>query len=434
MDFDRKTARATAKVFISLIVICLTVALLAQEEGATEEPDAISYRDLEQTRGEDGAFILGSPDAEIKIIVFSDVLCPTCVAYESTIDAVIEQFVATGQAQLEYRLVPYVDPDLSVYAATIAECAGEEGAFWPARNVLATLAAEGNLDAQAASIVFDVLDLNFGSVSGCVPAAEQFITDSMFANEVGVSSVPAVRVQINDEPIANVLVDSVNYAQGPVPLDVLETLVISDDPAALTFPANQLRSSRMLADDSLLVDDEGCEIPCWRGITPGQTTVEDAVAILESDPQLVDVEVSDIPGSTAVIAAWKAQGGDLCCELVSRDGEVVSFVRLLLTPDVTLGELLGAHSEPDYLTGSPITSDQAIMSLVYPDIQTIVNIFVAGANDGQLREGSEIIGVQYITPEDMQAFIERQPLHEWDGLLSFAEYMEGEVEVNPPTP
>jgi hypothetical protein len=71
------------------------------------------------------------------------------------------------------------------------------------------------------------------------------------------------------------------------------------------------------------------------------------------------------------------------------------------------------------------------MSLVYPEVPMVVYVFVAGTEEGELSEASEIIGSLYFTPEDMELLLQTQELHAWDGYKSYAAYSEDEFAVTP---
>jgi hypothetical protein len=106
---------------------------------------------------------------------------------------------------------------------------------------------------------------------------------------------------------------------------------------------------------------------------------------------------------------------------------------------MTLGELLEAHGEPTYIAGQEFTPDQAIMSLVYPEIPMVVYAFVEGPETGALTETSELIGMLYFVPEDMELLLQTSELHTWEGYQSFSDYVDGDLEVTPsvtltPTP
>ncbi len=193
----------------------------------------------------------------------------------------------------------------------------------------------------------------------------------------------------------------------------------------------ELRDQNLLRDDSLLTDDP-CEAPCWRGITPGVTTWSAALTILEDDPTLSNVTTQQDEASAARVAEFQQEGGAAgCCQMYSEDGETVSVIFLRTAPTVTLGQLIESKGDPSYVLGTPFSDNQAIVNLVYPDLSLVIYAFVAGA-EGSLSETSEIIGVLYVTPEDMELLILTSELHAWEGYQSYNVYSDqSPYEVTP---
>lgn len=203
-------------------------------------------------------------------------------------------------------------------------------------------------------------------------------------------------------------------------------------------PPPELRDSTLLNDDSLLTDDP-CSAPCWRNITPGETSWSEALTIIEDDVRLSDPQLQESEEDDAVVATFRQAEGNDCCQIFSEDGQTVGLLFLrLAAPNVTLGELLDAKGEPAYVLGSEFSEDQSIMNLIYPDIPMVTYAFVAGP-EGALNEGSEIIGALYMQNSDMELLIQTSNLQAWEGFQSYNAYQESEFEVTPavtltPTP
>lgn len=210
---------------------------------------------------------------------------------------------------------------------------------------------------------------------------------------------------------------------------------------AACSPPPVLRNEKLLNDTSLITN-EPCEAPCWNGITPGETAWSEALTIVEDDSRMNDPEIQNAQEGSAIGAQWSKIEGDPCCQMVSEDGQMVSFISLSFAPDMTVDEVLEAQGEPDYALGTPVTDDQAAVYLFYPDKSLIVVVFVAGA-EASLEAGSEVIGALYATPKDMDLTIKTSKLHTWTGYASFSEYRadapDSEFEITPevtltPTP
>lgn len=76
----------------------------------------------------EGAPFIGDPNAPIRFLLFQDLGCPHCQTYHmDDLRRFIEDYVLTGQAVLEMRLINAVDHS---GAAAAAYCAGEQGMFW----------------------------------------------------------------------------------------------------------------------------------------------------------------------------------------------------------------------------------------------------------------------------------------------------------------
>ena len=79
----------------------------------------------------------GSPDAEITIIEFSDFQCPFCLRfYSDTLPLLEQNYVNTGLVNFVYRDFPLAMHSNAFPAHIAAECADEQGAFWPYHDML----------------------------------------------------------------------------------------------------------------------------------------------------------------------------------------------------------------------------------------------------------------------------------------------------------
>lgn len=188
-------------------------------------------------------------------------------------------------------------------------------------------------------------------------------------------------------------------------------------------PPPNLRDEALLKDTSLITGDP-CEAPCWRGITPGETSWRDAVVAIEDDPQMTNIQRVDDEETGVRVIGWQDGEGPLCCQMRTSDGETVESILLLLAPDILLGELIDVIGEPTYLTGDVATDDQALMLLLYPEQSIAIYAFVEGPESGVLSETSEIIGSIYMTDDVMDEFLRLTNLYNWDGYQSYADYVD----------
>lgn len=237
--------RFTGMILAIAAVILLTVplmTLMAQEDdgdsgdGGTiidvlnslsvdQAPDyATMYEDVPQSRTEDGAFVLGNPDAEVVIVEFADFMCPHCQEYESTIQQLIHEYVLTGDIRFEYRMFPIVNPNLSPLTAQLAQCAGEQGNFWGAHDYLFELTSSQRISADVVDNVVNTLDLDLTEMETCLQSADQFLIDMTLGDSLGVTGTPSVLLRVGDVG-PNWVVANDQPLRGALPYEILELIV-----------------------------------------------------------------------------------------------------------------------------------------------------------------------------------------------------------------
>jgi protein-disulfide isomerase len=91
--------------------------------------------------------LLGDPDADTRISVYTDLRCAPCADYQiATIDPLVEELARTGQAQFELRHYS-LGAESKTLAAEAAVAAGEQGRQWQYADLLMR-----NLDAAGAEV------------------------------------------------------------------------------------------------------------------------------------------------------------------------------------------------------------------------------------------------------------------------------------------
>jgi len=80
--------------------------------------------------------ILGSANAPLTIVEYSDFQCPFCGQLAREVLPQLEKdYLATGKAKLVFKYVRFLG-DESQWAAEAADCAGEQGKFWNYHDML----------------------------------------------------------------------------------------------------------------------------------------------------------------------------------------------------------------------------------------------------------------------------------------------------------
>ena len=81
--------------------------------------------------------ILGSADARVMIIEFTDLQCPYCARFaHDTWPLLRERYVDTGKVRFATRDLPLPFHAFALPAAVAARCAGQQGKFWEYREAL----------------------------------------------------------------------------------------------------------------------------------------------------------------------------------------------------------------------------------------------------------------------------------------------------------
>jgi len=408
--------------FVVILALSVSVMLTAQEDDDNGDVDLSLYSDIPQSRADDGAFVLGDPDAPVTIIEFADYLCPHCQDYHATVGEFIDKYVVNGDAKIEYRFFPIIDQQLSPYIASITECAWDQEAFWPTYELMYKLARERAIGADILDVVVTTLELDADAMEECLLTANQFEEDLALGAELDVTGTPAIRVRVGDGPIGALVADGRSLTGGGVPFDVLVEFVESEDPEAMvTYELGpQLLNENLLSDDSVVTADP-CGAPCWNNITPGETSWAAALEIIGSDEALANIETQESPQGN--LAQWGVLDGVLCCQMFSDSaGELVDLMILQTAPVVSFGEVIDEYGEPTVLSGDLVTRSQAVVTVFYPDVPMLLYVYVEGA-DGEISADSEIIGVIYMTEVIYEGIIDGAPnLVEWDDFATFDDY------------
>lgn len=128
---------------LSFLVIGLVVGLLIsskgttfianfiEDEGSAQGPEAIVDQIMKEDKrvsvSMDDDSVLGSPDAPITIVEFSDYQCPYCNSFWSeTFPQIKANYIDTGKARFVYRDYPLPSHPQAQLAAEAAECAAKD--------------------------------------------------------------------------------------------------------------------------------------------------------------------------------------------------------------------------------------------------------------------------------------------------------------------
>ncbi|MFW2830671.1 DsbA family protein [Sphingomonas sp. ID0503] len=77
---------------------------------------------------EDGGFLMGNPNAKVKLVEYGSMTCPHCAEFATQgVPSMKERYIRTGQVSLEFR--NFVRDGTDTVASLLARCAGAEPFF-----------------------------------------------------------------------------------------------------------------------------------------------------------------------------------------------------------------------------------------------------------------------------------------------------------------
>ena len=167
---------------VSLIIVGLAVFSIS----GNQPPKEVSNSDLVKNNSQ----VLGSEDAKVTVVEFSDFQCPACGAAHSVVKQVIKEY--GDKILFVYRHFPLLAThQYALKAAEAAEAAGEQGKFWEYHDIL--FANQDNLKTEdlknyAKQIGLDVKKFNEALDSG--KNKDKVLSDLDDGEKFGVASTP----------------------------------------------------------------------------------------------------------------------------------------------------------------------------------------------------------------------------------------------------
>lgn len=121
-----------------------------------------------------------------------------------------------------------------------------------------------------------------------------------------------------------------------------------------------------------------CQLPCWRNITPGVTTIKEAISILENS---TDVKISyRVNNSIEWDFTPNKSGGGIIRG--SQDG-IINSIELGGDSEILLQTIIASYGYPKYVKTYDCRSSMCATFLIYPDLGMLVDVFVENtSSDG----------------------------------------------------
>jgi protein-disulfide isomerase len=160
--------------------------------------------------------VVGTPDAPVTLVEFTDYQCPYCVRFTKTTFAQLkEAYVDTGKLRIVVKDTPLAMHANARKAAQASHCAGEQDAYWPMHMALfdnAKQLDEASLPGYAAILKLDMEE--FSACLGSDRHLQSISADILEANKVGISGTPSFVLGVsNGDKVQG------NIIQGAQPFD-----------------------------------------------------------------------------------------------------------------------------------------------------------------------------------------------------------------------
>lgn len=141
----------------------------------------------------DGVQMLGSKNAPLTIVEFTDYQCPFCERFHlTTFPELKKEYIDTGKVRFYSKDMPLDFHANAMRAAQAARCAADQGQFWTLRNIMGTHPDKldmGNLLSDASE-----LKMNVDTFKTCVESEKYkkaVETDVVEAMKIGANGTPS---------------------------------------------------------------------------------------------------------------------------------------------------------------------------------------------------------------------------------------------------
>lgn len=152
------------------------------------------------------AHVRGPADALVTIVAFTDYQCPFCGRAESTLAELRQRFPEEVRVVVQHQPLPFHKAAFD--AAVAAECAGDQGLFWPLHDRLFARQRELSNVSTPASLADGLEGLQWSTFERCMAserARARITEDQRLAERFGARGTPSFfingRVLVGAQPL-----------------------------------------------------------------------------------------------------------------------------------------------------------------------------------------------------------------------------------------
>lgn len=125
--------------YMLLVALAVVGGALLYVAGRSKPASVRAVADVPPANDGFKGYTLGSDSAPVEVVEYVDYECPICAIFATVqFPTIREQLIATGKVRWRIRDYPLRIPahPNARYAALVAQCAGEQGKFWPMADSL----------------------------------------------------------------------------------------------------------------------------------------------------------------------------------------------------------------------------------------------------------------------------------------------------------
>ncbi|MDD5057534.1 MAG: DsbA family protein [Sideroxydans sp.] len=159
--------------------------LLARQQATPAKPENLTLK-------ADATFVLGSSDAPLTLVAYTDYQCPFCGRFEATtFPEIKKKFIDTGKLRFILRDLPLEFHPFALKAAQSVHCAGDQGKYWEMKELV--FKNQNKIDVDALAGYAKQLSLDSDTFKHCMDDGKhlQEINDeAKYAHSLGITGTP----------------------------------------------------------------------------------------------------------------------------------------------------------------------------------------------------------------------------------------------------
>lgn len=166
---------------------------LLEKQAAAPRQQAAGEQITKAKVSTEGAYAIGSKDAPLTMVEFTDFQCPFCQRFHvSTFADLKKNYIDTGKLRFVSRDLPLDFHPNAMQAANAGRCAGEQGQFWAMRDRMNS--NPDKLDINNLMNYAQDLKLDVAAFRGCVESQkykDAIQADANTAQQIGANGTPS---------------------------------------------------------------------------------------------------------------------------------------------------------------------------------------------------------------------------------------------------